>query len=335
MRYIISFLLASTSLGSAAWAEAPSVVTDIPPLHSLAAAVMQGVGEPVLLLEKGASEHHYQLKPSQAAAIAEADLVIWIGPELTPWLESALANRPADAATLGMLTVPGTYVQAFAEAEADHDHADHDDHDAAGKATPEAAADGHEEDHEAGHDEGHDDGHDHDHSGTDPHAWLDPANGQVWARAVAAELSRLDPENAATYAANAETAVAAIATAEQEAAALLAPVKDRPLIAFHDAYGYFTGHFGLTMAGTVALGDASVPGAQRLVGLKELVAAGKVACLFPEVQHDPVLIAQLAEGTDVAVGAALDPAGASMEPGPALYPALLVSLAQSIADCSS
>ena len=43
-----------------------------------------------------------------------------------------------------------------------------------------------------------------------------------------------------------------------------APVKDRPFIAFHDAYGYFTAHYGLTMAGTVSAGDAAAPGARHL-----------------------------------------------------------------------
>jgi zinc transport system substrate-binding protein len=335
MRYIISLLLTSTAAATAALAEVPKVVTDIPPVHSLAAAVMQGVGEPVLLLERGASEHNYQLKPSQAAEIAEAGLVVWIGPELTPWLDSALENRPDGAALLTLLEAEGTYRQEYGAAMIGkaHDHG-HEDH-------------GHEE--EAGHDHGHDHGHDdhaahddhgHDHSaeghvheGLDPHAWLDPANGKAWAGVIAAELSRLDPENAATYAANAAAAVAAIEAADAEAAALLAPAKGRPFVAFHDAYGYFVGHYGLTMAGTVALGDAAAPGAQRLAELREMVETGQVACLFPEAQHDPALVTQLAEGTGAKVGATLDPAGAVLEPGPGLYPALLVGTAKAIAGC--
>lgn len=325
MRYIISLLLTSTAATTAALAEVPKVVTDIPPVHSLAAAVMQGVGEPVLLLEKGASEHHYQLKPSQAAEIAGAEMVIWVGPQLTPWMDSALENRPEGAALLTLLEAEGTYRQDYGAATAGkaHDHG-HDDH-------------GHEE--QAKDDHGHDHGHDdhseegHAHEGLDPHAWLDPANGQAWTGVIASELSRLDPENAATYAANASAAVAAITAADAEAAALLAPVKDRPFLAFHDAYGYFVDHYGLSMAGTVALGDAATPGAQRLTELREMVEAGQVTCLFPEAQHDPALVAQLAEGTGAKVGATLDPAGAFLEPGPGLYPALLVGTAKVIAEC--
>ena len=323
MRYIIALLLTST----AAMAEVPTVVTDIPPVQSITAAVMEGVGTPQMLLGKGASPHSYELKPSQAAALSEADLVIWIGPQLTPWLDKALEIRPEGAALLTLLTTEGTHRQDFAPAE-DHDHAEGEDHThAEGEDHDHAEAADH--DGEAGHDE-----HGHSHTGLDPHAWLDPANGKLWARAIAAELARIDPDNAAAYAANADKAVAAIDAADAEAAALLAPVKDKPFVAFHDAYGYFVGHYGLASAGTVALGDAATPGAKRLAALREKIEHDGAVCIFPEVQHDPALVAQMADGTGIRVGAALDPEGsASGETGPAAYPALLTTLARTLADC--
>lgn len=327
MRYIISFLLTSAA-ALPALAEVPDVVTDIPPVHSLAAAVMGDLGSPVLLLDRGASPHGFQLRPSQMEAVAGADLVLWVGPQLSPWLEKALAARPEGAEALALLDAPGTYRQDFAaqgdddhDHDHDHDHAEgegHDDHDH-----------GHDADHDHAHDDDHDHADDHGHTGLDPHAWLDPENGRLWTQLIAAELSRLDPENAATYAANAEATLAAIDTADTQAAALLAPVKDRPFIAFHDAYGYFTAHYGLTMAGTVSAGDAAAPGARHLAELREAEAA----CLFPEAQHDPALITQLAEATGAKVGGALDPEGSTLEPGPALYPRMIVALAETIAAC--
>ena len=305
MRYIISFLLTSAA-ALPALAEVPEVVTDIPPVHSLAAAVMGDLGTPVLLLDRGASPHGFQLRPSQMEAVSGADLVLWVGPQLSPWLEKALTARSAGTDALALLDAPGTYRQDFAaRGDDDHDH-------------------GH--DHAEG--EGHDD-HGHSHTGLDPHAWLDPGNGKLWIQLIAAELSRLDPENAATYAANAEAAMAAIDAADTQAAALLAPVEDRPFIAFHDAYGYFTARYGLTMAGTVSAGDAAAPGARHLAELREAGAA----CLFPEAQHDPVLLTQLAEATGAKVGGALDPEGSTLEPGPALYPRMIVTLAETIAAC--
>ena len=68
MRYIITFLATATP----ALAEVPQVVTDIPPVHSLVAQVMGDLGQPELLLAKGADEHDFQLRPSQAGAVAGA-----------------------------------------------------------------------------------------------------------------------------------------------------------------------------------------------------------------------------------------------------------------------
>jgi zinc transport system substrate-binding protein len=297
MRYIITFLATTTP----ALAEVPSVVTDIPPVHALVAQVMGDLGQPVLLLAKGADEHDFQLKPSQAGAVADADLVVWIGPELTPWLDSAMESRPEGAAALGLLDAAGTVRRGYGET---------------------AEAQGHD----------HDDGHDHD--GEDPHAWLDPDNAKVWLGLIAAELGRLDPENAAAYTANAVASGERIAALDAEVAAILLPVQSKPIVTFHDAFGYFADHYGLTVAGSIAVGDAASPGAARLVELRATLEAGEGLCIFPEVQHDPALVTQMAEGTGARIGGPLDPVGSSLDAGPGAYAALLSGMAQEIADCA-
>jgi zinc transport system substrate-binding protein len=339
MRYIISSSIATLAFSLPALAEVPKVITDIHPVHALVAQVMGDLGTPELLLERGASEHDFQLRPSQAASLADANLVVWIGPELTPWLDRALDGIAESGARLGLLAVPGTETRAFSEdgAHAGHDHG----------ADEKAAA----EDHDHGHDHGHeettetahdhandetaaaDDDHGHSHDGADPHAWLDPANAEVWLAAIAAELGRLDPENAATYTANAEAAITRVQALDAEVAQILAPVQGKPLVVYHDAYGYFAAHYGLEVFGSIALGDATAPGAARLSELRAGVEAGTPVCLFPEAQHDATLITQLAEGTGAKVGAALDPNGSTQEPGPGAYDGLMRSLAQAMADC--
>jgi zinc transport system substrate-binding protein len=307
MRYIITITLASAP----AFAEVPSVVTDIPPVHSLVAEVMGELGQPELLLGKGADEHDFQLRPSQAAAVVEADLVVWIGPELTPWLDSALDARAGDA-TLALLSTEGTGIMAYSdEAAHQEETADH--------ATE-------EQDHAAA-------GEDHGHDGVDPHAWLDPMNAKHWLDLIAAELSRLDPENASTYTSNAMAAGERIEALDAEVSAVLAPVKDKPMVTFHDAFGYFGHHYDLKLVGSIALGDASSPGAARLVELRAKMETGEVLCIFPEAQHDPALVQQMADGTGAKVGGELDPVGSSLEPGPGAYAALIRGLATTIADC--
>lgn len=320
MRYTISTTLASLLISaSALQAEVPRVITDFAPAGGLVALVMGDLGQPEMLLEKGANAHDFQLRPSQSAALQDADLVVWIGPRMSPWLDRALQAFP-DTAQLRLSELPGTYIQNFGAAE-DHDH----DH-----------AEGH--DHEGG-DHGHDDsahdeeGHEgHSHEGPDPHAWLDPANGALWLDAIAEELSRRDPEHAETYVANASAGKVLIATADARNVALLAPLKDKPFVVFHDAYGYFAGHYGLKVAGAIRPGDASSPGAAHLVELRE-AAGGQALCLFPEVAHDPKLLTQLSEATGVRVGGALDPEGVGLALDQGTYPALLTGLADTLAAC--
>ena len=67
-------------------AEVPKVVTDVAPVQSLAALVLGDLGTPGVLVGNGSDPHDYQLRPSQMGALSGADLVIWVGPELTPWL---------------------------------------------------------------------------------------------------------------------------------------------------------------------------------------------------------------------------------------------------------
>lgn len=321
MRYIISFLLTSIALPAAA--DVPRVVTDLPAVHSIAAQVMAGVGEPVLLLDRGANAHSFQLRPSQASALARADLVIWIGPEMTPWLDRALDGLAQDAARLALLRAPGTQTRNFgAPGEQDHAH-DHGHAPLQGMAQ-EAATEG-QDDHAGDADHGHD--------GVDPHAWLDPANAMVWADLMATELGRLDPANAAAYTANAASAKAGIAALDAEIAASLAPVTDRPFVVFHDGYGYFTNHYGLVPAGAIALGDATSPGAARLSALQASINQTGTVCLFPEVQHDPALVQQVAEASGARVGMALDPSGSSLAPGAGMYAELLRNMAFALSDC--
>ena len=89
MRYIISVAIASIA-ATAVTAEVPRVVTDFAPAQGLVAMVMGDLGSPETLLEQGANAHDFQLRPSQAAALADADLVVWMGPDMSPGLDRSL-----------------------------------------------------------------------------------------------------------------------------------------------------------------------------------------------------------------------------------------------------
>lgn len=80
---------------------APSIAASIKPVHSLVSSVTQGITEPGLLMPSQADPHHASLKPSQRKLIADAALVVWVGPELETALAKPLAQ--SKATSLGLL----------------------------------------------------------------------------------------------------------------------------------------------------------------------------------------------------------------------------------------
>lgn len=316
--------LAALLPAPAALADVPQVVTDIAPVHGLVADVMGDLGSPAMILSPGTSPHGHAMRPSEAAAIASADIAIWIGDALTPWLEDAIESLAPDAASLELLQVPGTTRLEFREGPIFEEH-DHEDH------GMEKEHDAHAEHEEHAHEE-HAEQEDHHHEGLDPHAWLDPVNGQVWLGAIADALAAADPDNAATYRANAERARADLVDLSARLYADLAPARGKPFVIFHDAYHGFEARFEIEAMGALRKSDATDPGPARVAEIREMILEEGIVCLFSEPQFPDRKVATLIEGTDARIGK-LDPLGRDLPLGQGFYPAYIESLATGLTDC--
>ena len=180
-----SISILATLLAGTAMADVPNVAVDIAPVHSLVARVMEGVGEPSLILPLGASPHEHNMRPSEAAALQAADIVVWLGHDLTPWMEDAVETLAEGASVMTLLEADETMLLDFREnalfeahdhddgdahedAEHDHDdaehgHDDHDDHDDEHDHDHGTDATAHDEHDEHDHDQHDHDDHDHDH----------------------------------------------------------------------------------------------------------------------------------------------------------------------------
>lgn len=347
MHKIKSLLLATSLLAYTAVSASAevNVVASIKPVHSLVAAVMEGVGEPGLIIEGAGSPHNYALKPSQAQMLEKANLVFWIGHELEAFLEKPLETVGANARSVELIDAHDLVRLGFREGGAfeKHSHGDQDDHD-------EAAAAGHDDhdDHgnektaEAGHDEDDHDhektaeaGHEgHNHGAFDAHVWLDPMNAKAMVHEIEEALIAADPDNAAKYEANAEAVSAKLDTLIAEVGAELEPVKDKGFIVFHDAYQYFEKRFGVTASGSITVSPEVMPGAERITEIRARVQELGAACVFAEPQFEPKLISTVIEGTQARSGV-IDPLGAELENGPDLYFHVIRKMASSIKTCLS
>lgn len=288
------------ALSRPAVADAPPVIVSIRPLHSLVAAVMQGVGEPALLVGGGASPHAFALKPSDARALEKARLVVWVGPGFETFLSRTFRERTG---TLAMTGLPGLTLLDTRE----------------GGVWEEEK---HGSDHHHGHDE------------TDGHLWLDPANAGRLVAAVAERLAALDPAHAAIYVANAAATAKRLEALDGELAARLRPLAGKPYVVFHDAYQYLEHRYGLTPAGAITVDPERPPSGRRLAALRDRLKSARAACVFREPQSAGPTVQALADAAGAKVGL-LDPEGAEVEPGPDGYFVLMRRLAESLSACLS
>jgi zinc transport system substrate-binding protein len=279
------------------------VIASIKPIHSLVSYVMDGVGTPEILVDGSSSPHSFQLKPSHAKMLQNADIVFWIGEDLETFLETPLDSIATNARKIAIMELNDIQLLEFREK---HIFEDHDEH---------VEEDGHDE---------------HNHGEFDIHFWLDPEIAKVIVKNIARELSKIDVANKSIYKANAVKAI-------EELDALITATKlkintNASYVVFHDAYQYFEKRFGIEVLGALSVNPEILPGAKQLAEIREVIQHEKVNCIFSEPQFNPSIANTIAQDTGVK-SAVLDPLGARLEPGKDLYFDLIKDMASSFESC--
>lgn len=278
-----------------------SIVASIKPVHALVAGVMGDLGTPHLLLAAPTSAHHFTLKPSQARALQNADIVFWIGPGMEQPLTKALATLAADAQSVALDDSAGLVLFDF-------DDDGHDDHGTKDKH------DGH-----GGH-------------GINPHIWLDPFNAQIMLGVIADHLGKADPVNARAYQANADAMRQTFAQLQIDIARQLAPFAESEFLVLHDAHIYFERRFGMRAHAAITTEPDVMPTAAKIKKLRHDLESHPMDCIFGEPFLGQKAVRLTAEGNDIRIGQ-LDPLGSQLPAGASLYADLLKSYAAAFKGC--
>ncbi len=302
--FLLSTFILALSLTQAHGAR---VVVSIAPIHSLVSAVMGETGTPHLIVSGAGSPHTYQLKPSDATALQEADAIFWIDEDMETFMAQPLANLPQKAAIVTLADIPG---MTFPPKEDEHDHDKH-------------AQEEHDDHNHAGH---------HHHGERDMHIWLNPSNAAKMVPVIADTLSKVDPTNDTLYHENAQKLTVALTLLSNDMEKRLGMLKNKPFMVFHDGYGHLVHRFGLEQVGSLSLSPEHQIGAKRLREIRHHIEEDKVRCVFAEPQFKAQLVDTVIEGTD-AQKSVLDPLGANLKIGPDLYPALMKNLTYSFESC--
>ena len=309
------------------------VIASIKPLHSLVSYVMDGVGTPGILVDGSSSPHTFQLKPSHATMLQEADIVFWIGEDLESFLETPLESIAANSRHITLMESDEIELLKFREKNIFGGHDDHDDHGDEHDEHADEHGDEHDEhdEHADEHGDEHDDHHDgHAHGEHDIHFWLDPEIAKTIVKIVMRELSEIDPSNASTYESNSTKAI-------NEIDQLISDTKSKinsnaSYVVFHDAYQYFEKRFGVEVVGALTVNPEVLPGAKQLSEIREVIEHENINCLFSEPQFNPSIAETIAKDTGVKA-AVIDPLGAELNPGKDLYFDLIGNIASSFESC--
>lgn len=281
----VSALLA---LPAAFAAERVQVVTSF----SILADMIENVGgehvDVTSLVGADSDAHVYSPRPTDARALANADLVVFNGLQFEGWMD-----RLIDASDYaGPLVITTDGIERVAMAHDDHGQDEHDDHDEHG--------------HDDHGDDDHDDHDDHDHGDDDPHGWQDLAVGKVYVTNIRDGLIEADPENAEAYSANAERYINEIDAADADIRALLTEIPaSTSVITGHDSFGYFASAYGLRFLSPVGLSTEAEPSAANMAQLIDVIRSENVQALFHENMTSPAIINQLAEETGLPIAGTL------------------------------
>lgn len=293
----LTLLTAAPGLAALA-ADPPNVVASIRPIHSLAAGVMGDVGTPALIVSGYGSPHVYQMRPSEARALARADIVLWVGEALETFMAGPIRNLSADARVVTLLEAGGLDLHPARKSnlwDSGHDHED-------------------------------------DGAAPDPHIWLAPGNAKAMVDAIARALAEVDPERSAVYAANGAATRARIDALTAGIEVRLAGVGSIPFVAMHDSMHYFESAFGVHAVGAITLDPDRQPGAGSVRALRQRMRAVGVVCYVTEPQFTSALVETLgSEGT--LRRAIFDPIGPEGAVAADNYFAMMTANADNLARC--
>jgi len=137
-----------------------------------------------------------------------------------------------------------------------------------------------------------------------PHFWLDPNNGRVIARAIAAKLTALDPQGAPEYAKNLADFEGKLTAAEARWTARLAPFKGTKIVTYHASWPNFAKAFSLDIVGFLEPKPGIPPTPQHKLEIINLMNAEKVPLILMEVyfdKKDPDFVASKTGATVVVI----------------------------------
>lgn len=130
-----------------------------------------------------------------------------------------------------------------------------------------------------------------------PHYWLDPNNGRLIARAIAARLTSLDPAGAGDYKSNLAAFEARLSDGEKRWDAQLAPYAGTNVVTYHNSWPNFLKRFRLEAAGYVEPKPGVPPSPSHTLEIINLIREKHIPVILMEPYFDQKTPQSIARNT--------------------------------------
>lgn len=325
-RFLFALLLLGLqSVSLPVWAAAPvKVVASFSVLADIAKQVGGDAVDVTSLVGVGGDTHVYQPTPTDAQAVAGADLIVTAGFGMEGWIDRLFEAAGYDGPILALSEAVDPIVRdahdhdghdEHAEEHDHHDHGDVHEHEAHDHdAHAHDAHDGHEEvhdhdthDQDQGHVHAADDHHDHDghdHGPVDPHTWHSVSAVIGFARIIEEALVTAAPAEAEGFHQRGEAFRSALHDLDQEIKAAWAqiPQDKRVVVVPHAAFHYYGRAYGVRFVSAGGLSTEAEPSARDLAELVHFLREEGAHAIFSETISDARLIETIAAEAGLAVG---------------------------------
>jgi len=249
------------------------IVVTIKPLYSLVAQLSEGIKKPVLLMRQMPSPHHYTMRPSDRRLLANAGMIVWIGPQMESYLSKVIQQQ--DATIVSAIQADGlTLLNRRIKNDTQH-------------------ANGHP-------------AHDH----LDPHIWLSTHNAIAISRHIAQQLTTRDPDNTVRYEKNLQQLTEKISLLAMKIKTSLKN-RQQPFITYHDAFQYFEAENKLHYIDSINFDEEAGTSLKHLRHIRAEIEKNHIQCLLYQAPK-PDLIQTLTANTKIKA-VALDPLGVRVD----------------------
>lgn len=259
------------------------IYTSFYPMYFLASEIAGDKASVVSMVPAGAEPHDWEPTPKMAAELNKADMLIYNGAGMEPWIDNILPIIDKDKTKI---VDASEGIELLKSAE----HGGEDENE--------------EEEHE---------GESHEHGIYDPHIWVSPIRAMQQAHTIYEALIEIDPENSEYYGKNKIELDSKLTRLGKDIWDASKSFKSNVIVVSHEAFGYFANDYGLKQIAIRGINPQEEPSPSKMAELTRKCRDKKVKYIFFEKLTSPKLSETLAREVGAGTLVLNDAAGLSEE----------------------